>query len=542
MAITKRVLTPTTTNKTALVEAINKLREQKQNSNNQTKTVINQPQGTKPNTNTQFQSMSAPSYANLSNNKSYNDFLNEEIRKKAESNIPLLKPTPEKQALYDQWQNYYKSETIRKAQAGEQLLRPNEWKMQIYNQYLPQNQPEETKPPNFTYDARPTLSFDEAANRARQQLDPLYQRALENIRAQKYQNELNASEMASKRGLAHSGLAADQLTKIAIASQGQIASAEAEKAARIAELAQAMVERDQDRAFRERQQAFQEFLGNSDLGFRYDQFNYGKERDREMDNRYYDERDYNRNMQNRQWYYQLGRDQEMDKRYWDERAYQHERDKVGDDRWKQEFDYRKYLDQLQDKRAQEALAWEKEKFKTEDAWRRYVYNNMSAAEKAQLEWAKQQFGEEMAWKMFELKYNGELAKSQAQAELDYYKNFTEDEKGGGFNTKGPVPSPQSFQTHMSQAVKKYGVPASWVPALTELIRRESSFNPKAKNPKSTAYGYGQFLKSTRSAYEKKTGLDYDNPVHQIVMMAQYVKDRYGTPEKALAFWNRNRWY
>jgi hypothetical protein len=511
MAITKRVLTPTTTNKTALVEAINKLREQKQNSNNQTKTVINQPQGTKPNTNTQFQSISAPSYAKLSNNKSYNDFLNNEIRKKAESNIPLLKPTPEKQSLYDQWQNYYKSEVIRKALSGEQLARPNEWKMSIYNQYTKE------QAPDFTYDNRPTLSFDEAANRARQQLDPLYQRALENILAQKYQNELNAGEIAAKRGLSHSGLAADQLTKIAIASQGQIASVEAEKAARIAELAQAMVERDQDRAFRERQQAFQEFLGNADLDYRYDQFNYGKHRDAEMD-----------------------------RRYWDERAYQRERDKVGDSRWKQEFDYRKYLDQLQDKRAQEALAWEKAKFKTEDAWRRYVYNNMSAAEKAQLEWAKRQFGEEMAWRMFELKYNGELAKSQAQAELDYYKNFTGDEKGGGSNyykSKQASKSPtfKTFQAHMSQAVKM-GVPVSWVPALTELIGRESSWNPKAKNPKSTAHGYGQFLKSTRAAYEKKTGLDYDNPVHQIVMMAQYVKDRYGTPEKALAWWDTHKWY
>jgi hypothetical protein len=365
----------------------------------------------------------APSYTSITGNKSYDDFLNEEIRKKAENNIPLLKPTPEKQALYDQWQNFYKSETIRKAQAGEQLSKPNEWKMQIYKQYLQQKQPEPTKAPTFTYEARPTISFDEASNRARQQLDPLYQRALENIKAQKYQNELNASEIASKRGLAHSGLAADQLNKIAIAAQGQIANAEAEKAARIAELAQALVERDQDRAFRERQQAFQEFLGQSDLGFRYDQFNYGKERDREMDSRYYDERDYQRNMANRNWYYQLGRDQEMDKRYWDERAYQRERDLVGDDRWRQEFEYQKYLDKLQDQRAQEALAWEKSKFASEQAWRQYVYNNMSASERAELEWRKQQFGEEMAWRIEEANRADKLARDRMEFEAGLSGNF-----------------------------------------------------------------------------------------------------------------------
>jgi hypothetical protein len=102
-------------------------------------------------------------------------------------------------------------------------------------------------------------------------------------------------------------------------------------------------------------------------------------------------------------------------------------------------------------------------------------------------------------------------------------------------------SPSSFQANVSAAIKK-GLPKEWVPVLSEIVKRESSFNPKAKNPHSTAYGYGQFLDSTRQQYEKKTGLSYDDPSNQLVMMGQYVKDRYGTPEKALAFWNKNHWY
>jgi SLT domain-containing protein len=94
---------------------------------------------------------------------------------------------------------------------------------------------------------------------------------------------------------------------------------------------------------------------------------------------------------------------------------------------------------------------------------------------------------------------------------------------------------------MSAAVKK-GLPQEWVPLLSEIVKRESSFNPNAKNPNSSAYGYGQFLSSTRQQYEKKTGLSYDDPVNQLVMMGQYVKDRYGTPAKALAFWKKNHWY
>jgi Transglycosylase SLT domain len=317
------------------------------------------------------------------------------------------------------------------------------------------------------------FNYDDAKKQAAQQLNPLYQQALERIRSEKYQNTLNAGELASKRGLSKSGLAADLQNKIAIAAQSQIAQTEAEKAAKIAELAQSL-----------RDQSFREFIAQKQM---------------DMDN--------------------------------------------------ERFDYSKERDTIADKQRQEALEWEKSKFRSEQDWRKYVYNNMSAAEKAEFELRKQQFGEEMAWRMYELKYNGELAKSQAQAELDFYKNFTVDEKGGGSNYSNYYKSKQAsksptfktFQSHMSQAVKM-GVPASWVPALTELIGRESSWNPKAKNPKSTAHGYGQFLNSTRATYEKKTGLDYDNPVHQIVMMAQYVKDRYGTPEQALAFWDRNKWY
>jgi muramidase (phage lysozyme) len=78
--------------------------------------------------------------------------------------------------------------------------------------------------------------------------------------------------------------------------------------------------------------------------------------------------------------------------------------------------------------------------------------------------------------------------------------------------------------------------------MAEIVKRESGFDSKADNPTSTAYGYGQFLISTQHNYEKKMGLSYQNPVNQIKMMAQYIKDRYGTPAKALAFWKKHNWY
>lgn len=101
---------------------------------------------------------------------------------------------------------------------------------------------------------------------------------------------------------------------------------------------------------------------------------------------------------------------------------------------------------------------------------------------------------------------------------------------------------KSFSQDLSAAIARSGFSPDWAGLITEIVRRESSFNPRAKNPNSSAYGYGQFLDATRANYEKKTGLSYDNPVNQLIMMMHYVKDRYGTPEKAISFWDKNHWY
>ena len=102
---------------------------------------------------------------------------------------------------------------------------------------------------------------------------------------------------------------------------------------------------------------------------------------------------------------------------------------------------------------------------------------------------------------------------------------------------------KTYKTHLAQAMQSGKIPGSWVVALTELIGRESTWNPKGDNPKSTAWGYGQFLDSTRANYKKKyPQYDYNNPVHQIILTALYVKDRYGTPEAALKFWDKNNFY
>jgi len=73
----------------------------------------------------------------------------------------------------------------------------------------------------------------------------------------------------------------------------------------------------------------------------------------------------------------------------------------------------------------------------------------------------------------------------------------------------------------------------------KLIFKESSWNPDAKNPKSTAYGLGQFLDKTWALVpQEKTSDPYD----QLDAMFIYVENRYGNSCKAWDFWLKKNWY
>src|SRR3990167_10437136 len=75
--------------------------------------------------------------------------------------------------------------------------------------------------------------------------------------------------------------------------------------------------------------------------------------------------------------------------------------------------------------------------------------------------------------------------------------------------------------------------------LNELIIRESNWKSTAQNPKSSAFGYGQFLNSTwKSVGCEKTS----DPYIQIDCMIDYVELRYGTPQQAIKFHDKHNWY
>jgi septal ring factor EnvC (AmiA/AmiB activator) len=79
------------------------------------------------------------------------------------------------------------------------------------------------------------------------------------------------------------------------------------------------------------------------------------------------------------------------------------------------------------------------------------------------------------------------------------------------------------------------------PAERWIIMKESSGYPTADNPASTAFGLGQLLLGNRILY---LGQDYATTdcARQLWAFRAYVRDRYGTAERARAFWRANGWY
>ena len=76
-------------------------------------------------------------------------------------------------------------------------------------------------------------------------------------------------------------------------------------------------------------------------------------------------------------------------------------------------------------------------------------------------------------------------------------------------------------------------------ALHELIMLESSWNPDARNRKSTAYGLGQLVDQTWKDLDIEKSDDFRI---QLIAAHKYVMQRYGSWQKALEFHKRNGYY
>ncbi len=108
--------------------------------------------------------------------------------------------------------------------------------------------------------------------------------------------------------------------------------------------------------------------------------------------------------------------------------------------------------------------------------------------------------------------------------------------------KGYVSSPIKQQQRVPDTARSYArsmVSDKEYKALEELIMLESSWNPKAQNKRSTAYGLGQFVDKTWDLVGIEKSADYRI---QLIAAQKYVMMRYGSWVKALEHHKQYGWY
>ncbi|MEV4920323.1 transglycosylase SLT domain-containing protein [Streptomyces tirandamycinicus] len=113
-------------------------------------------------------------------------------------------------------------------------------------------------------------------------------------------------------------------------------------------------------------------------------------------------------------------------------------------------------------------------------------------------------------------------------------------------SRSAVRDASSFSTQSSysisevQAIARQMVPGDQFQCFSNIVDHESSWNYRAQNPSSGAYGLVQALPASKMA---SAGADWrTNPATQIKWGLNYMNDRYGSPCGAWSFWQANRWY
>ncbi|MEU6758797.1 transglycosylase SLT domain-containing protein [Streptomyces sp. NPDC046685] len=98
----------------------------------------------------------------------------------------------------------------------------------------------------------------------------------------------------------------------------------------------------------------------------------------------------------------------------------------------------------------------------------------------------------------------------------------------------------SYTVAQVKAIAQQMVPAGQFQCFSNIINQESTWNYKAVNSSSGAYGLVQALPGSKMA---SAGADWrTNPATQIKWGLNYMEDRYGSPCAAWTFHQANGWY
>ncbi|MFL5994902.1 MAG: transglycosylase SLT domain-containing protein [Streptomyces sp.] len=112
------------------------------------------------------------------------------------------------------------------------------------------------------------------------------------------------------------------------------------------------------------------------------------------------------------------------------------------------------------------------------------------------------------------------------------------EKASRSSSSFPVQG--SYTVAQIQAMAASMVPSGQFQCFSNIVDHESSWNYRAVNASSGAYGLFQALPGSKMS---SVGSDWQtNPATQIKWGLNYMDSRYGSPCEAWSFWQANNWY
>lgn len=166
----------------------------------------------------------------------------------------------------------------------------------------------------------------------------------------------------------------------------------------------------------------------------------------------------------------------------------------------------------------------------EEAARKQAAKDASA-KKAAAEQAKKEKAEREKKEAAEKKAAEEREKEKEQVAS---RSATRDSGSTSF------PQQSSYSVAEVQAMARQIVPGDQFQCFSNIVNHESTWNYKATNPSSGAYGLVQALPAGKMA---SAGADWrTNPATQIKWGLNYMNESYGSPCGAWSFWQTNHWY
>ncbi|MEX3103431.1 lytic transglycosylase domain-containing protein [Streptomyces sp. V2] len=106
--------------------------------------------------------------------------------------------------------------------------------------------------------------------------------------------------------------------------------------------------------------------------------------------------------------------------------------------------------------------------------------------------------------------------------------------------KGDFPVLSSYSISDIQSMARQMVAGGQWQCFSNIVDHESSWNYRAVNASSGAYGLFQALPGSKMS---SVGSDWQtNPATQIKWGLNYMNERYGSPCDAWSFWQANNWY